>query len=298
MSFSGLGDIFQGRIGQRECLAFLLSLKAPESARMYVYERHKQVFGRPNSYEKLVKRWQEYPYATESRNIRPVLANDLENLEFTKNLGETLAFDISRFTDFIDGYVRVAEDIKPVMLHYAINYLLDFFSRTYLKYGQSTSHGVKITPKVGQETVLQTRARILENGIFPRAVDAFYAVDQSSLFSSDDVLGIGHYFNVSGETTPTRLKLKCCDKSSVTLNELLIMYRYFNSIKHDLVTVANKILAGYLVLFLVSSLSRYRAEDWFVLRQDRDLSNRIELLNHDFVSQWIPELLLHRSPVS
>ena len=44
-------------------------------------------------------------------------------------------------------------------------------------------------------------------------------------------------------------------------------------------------------------MSRYRAEDWFMLCQDRDLSNRIELLNHDFISKWIPELLLQTSLV-
>jgi hypothetical protein len=297
MSFSGLSDLFEGRVGSRECLVFLLSLKAPESAREYLYDSHKRVFPYADSYKNASKRWQEYPCSA-IKNVKPVLDSDMANLEFTKKIAEKLSFDISRFTDFIDGYARVAEDIKPVMLHYAMNYLLDFFSRTYLKYGQSMSHGVKMMQQEGKETLLEAKVKILENGIFPRAVDAFYATRQSSLFSNDDIAGIGYYTNAWGETTPARIpKLECCKEPQVTLGELLTYYRTLNSFEHVHITIANKILTGYLILFLVSSISRYRAKDWFMLRQDRDMSNRIELLNYDFVSAWIPELLLQTSLV-
>lgn len=297
MSFSGLSDLFEGRVGSRDCLASLLSLKAPENAREYLYNRHKRVFPRVDSYKDAAKRWQQYPFGA-MKNVRPILDSDIADLEFTKKIAEKLSFDISRFTDFLDGYARVAEDIKPVMLHYAVIYLLDFFSRTYLKYGQNLSHGVKMMPREGKETVLETKVKILDVGVFPRAVDAFYATRQSSLFSNDDITGIGYNFSALIEpANPPRIpKLKYCEKPQVTLGRLLTVYRTLNGLKAE-VTMANKILTGYLILFLVSSISRYKAKDWFAVRQDRDLSNRIELLNFIFVSEWIPELFLQMSLV-
>jgi len=297
VSFSGLSDLFEGRVGSRECLAFLLSLKAPENAKEYLLERHKRVFRYVDSYEKIIERWQSYPSISAARNIRPVLDSDLLNPEFTNKLAEKLSFDISRFTDFIEGYGKVAEDIKPVMLHYAVIYLLDFFSRTWLKHGQNMSHGVKMIQQGELQSVLDAKVKILENGIFPRAVDAFFVVYQSSLFSNDDKDGIGYLVDpFSGGTNPEGFpKLQCYKTPQVKFSELLDLYKKLGSFQHIRITVANKILTGYLILFSTSFISRYKAKDWFTICRDRDLINRIELLNHDFVSDWIPELLLHQS---
>lgn len=44
------------------------------------------------------------------------------------------------------GYTMVHDDIKPVMLHYSMIYLLDFYARTWLKYGRNWGHGIKQIP--------------------------------------------------------------------------------------------------------------------------------------------------------
>jgi hypothetical protein len=297
MSFSGLSNLFEGK-GSRRNLAFLLSLKSPESAKGYLLEIHKRVFPNADSYERIAKRWQSYPSASIARSVKPVLESDLANPEFTNKLAEKLSFDISRFTDFIEGYARVAEDIKPVMLHYAMIYLLDFYSRTWLRHGQNMSHGVKMIPQEGRQTVLDAKVKLLENGIFPRAVDAFFVTYQSSLFSNDDNDGVGYYVNPLGGTMPERFpKLQYCKTPQVKLGELLDFYKRLGHLEQERVhtTVANKILTGYLILFSTSFISRYKAKDWFRIREDRNLGNRIELLNHDFVSDWIPELILQTS---
>jgi len=299
MSFSGLSDLFEGRVGSRECLRFLLSLKAPENAQEYLLKRHKKVFCNVDSYKDIAKRWTDCPYTTTIRNVRPIMDSDLSHPDFTKKLAEKLSFDISRFTDFIEGYAKVGEDIRPVMLHYAVIYLLDFYSRTWLKYGQNMSHGVKMMPKEEGQTVLDAKVKILENGIFPRAVDAFFVTYQSSLFSNDDDHGIGYLWDpvMDGTTTiPKRFpKFQYCKTPQIKFGELLDLYKKLGSLEHIQITVANKILAGYLILFSTSFISRYKAKDWFTICKDRDLITKIELLNHDFISDWIPELLLQMS---
>jgi len=296
MSFSGLSDLFQGQDEPRKHLASLLTLKAPENAKKYLIERHRAVFFYVNAYGTMLKRWQSYPSISAS-NVEPVLESDLSDPAFVTELAEKLSFDISRFIDFIEGYAGVAEDIKPVMLHYAMIYLLDFFSRTWLKYGQNMSHGIQMMPQGGRQSILNIKVKILENGIFPRVVDAFYLMYQPSLFSNDDDQGIGYLVNIeSGGTTPPELKkLPYCNKPQIRLSELLDLYGKLTSFEHIHITAANKILTGYLILFLMSSISRYKAKEWFAIRNDRNLNSRIELLNHDFVSEWIPELLLQKS---
>jgi len=244
----------------------------------------------------MAEKWKSYPTASVAMNVKPVLDNDLSNPEFTGKLAEKLSFDISRFTDYIEGYARVAENIKPVMLHYAMIYLLDFFSRTWLKYGQNMSHGVKMIQQKEEQTVLDARVKILEKGIFPRAVEAFFVMNQSSLFSNDDNDGISHWITADGTTYPERfLKLRCSKTPQAKFGDLLDLYKKMRSIEGKYITVANKILTGYLLLFSASSISRYNAKDWFTIQNDRNLSNRIELLNYDFISDWIPELLLQTS---
>lgn len=297
MSFSGLSDLFEGRIDSRKLLASLLSLKAPESAEQYLLERHQSVFPHADSYKEMAETWERYSLVSATANVKPVMHTDLSNPEFTHKLAEKLSFDIARFTDFIDGYAKVAEDIRPVMLHYAVIYLLDFFSRTWLKHGRNMSHGVRMIQQEGQQSVLDAWLKISKRGIFPRAVDAFFVTRQSSLFSNDDHSGVG-YLQIPFEdrTIPKRLpKLPWCKEPKVKLGELLDIYKTMRNVEGAHVTAANNILTGDLILFSASFISRYKAEDWFKIREDRNLRNRIELLNHDFVSEWIPELILQMS---
>jgi hypothetical protein len=271
-------------------------LKAPENAKEYLIERHKRVFSRVDSYRKIMERWQAYP-SISAANIKPILEKDLSDLKFISRLAEKLSFDISRFTDFLEAYAKVTEDIKPVMLHYATIYLLDFFSRTWLKYGQFMSHGTRMIPQEKAQNVLDIKVKILENGIFPRAVDAFFLMYQPCLFSNDERHGVRYVHNITaGGTTPQRFKkMQYSNKPQIKFRKLLEIYKELMQYENVSITASNKILTGYLILFLISSISRYRAKDWFAIRNNRNLNNRIELLSHDFVSEWIPELVLQLS---
>jgi len=54
---------------------------------------------------------------------------------------------------------------------------------------------------------------------------------------------------------------------------------------------SNPILVSYAILFIISSMSRYRAENWFKIRENKDLKNKFDLLQYDFLYRWTHEVL-------
>lgn len=179
-------------------------------------------------------------------------------------------------------------DIKPIMLHYSIIYLLDFFSRTWLKYGRNPGHGIKkLRAQAGEYfTTIQ------KSGIFPRAVDAFYFLNQSSLFSVDDDDGIPYQHNFELEVPFEKIeKMKYSECPEINLTHLIDVYERISKI-NKFVSKSNPILVGYVILFIISSISRYRAEDWFKIREDRNLKNKFDLLQYDFIYKWAHEILM------
>ncbi len=291
MSFSGLSNLFNGRAGATECVAMLLSLKSPKNAKTYLIEKHKEINCYVDSYERILDRWKVSP-SIKFNNVKPVLFSDLQKSHITSRIADNMSFDISRFIDFIEGYAKVADDVKPVMLHYSTMYLLDFFSRTWLKCEPSAGHGLKMIDNGPRTNPEQIKIQILKKGFFSRVVDSFYIMGQSSLFSNDTEMGTQKYFMITEEKWfPEFEKKGYLSEPKVSLGELLSIY---TTLKTDRVRIAmvNKILTGYLILFLISSISRYKARSWFDIRNNRSLNNKIELVNYDFISMWIPELIL------
>jgi len=286
MSFSALRDIFIGRLGADYCVKAVLFLKSPNNVKEYLTGIHKVTF--PDGDINKNQRWAAYAPVVGTPNVIPIKARDLSNLSFMNKQADKLSFDISRFTEFLSGYAKVDEDIKPIMLHYATIYLFDFFSRTWLKYGQNWGHGIKKLISCSNDFSV----KIEKSGIFPRAIDSFYFVDQSSLFSPDDDDGIGYQLNVNGETVSEMIeKMKYSESPEIRLSHLIDVYEKLDKIVGS-VSKSNLILVGYVILFIVSSISRYRAEDWFKIRENRNLKNKFDLVQYDFLYEWIPEILM------
>jgi hypothetical protein len=293
MSFSGLSNLFNGRVGATNCLAMLLSLKSPKNAKKYLIQKHREINCYASSYKDILTRWKSCPSSANS-NIKPILDTDLEKSQVTNKIAETMSFDISRFIDFIEGYARVSNDIKPVMLHYSTMYLLDFFSRTWLRCEPSTAHGLKVIDDGVKREPQRTKLQILKKGFFPRIVDSFVIMNQHNLFSNDNTSGIQKNFSITKDEWEPELEKKCYSREpKISLGELLNIYELLKT-DMAIITMANKILTGYLILFLISSISRYKAKKWCIITNDRNLSNEIELVNYDFVSKWIPELILQK----
>ena len=283
MSFSGLRDIFIGRLGTDYCVRSVLFLKSPKNVKEYLVGIHKVTF--PDGDESKNKRWHS---VTSTPNVIPISEKDLSNVGFMNKQAHKLSFDISRFIEFLSGYTKVDEDIKPVMLHYAMIYLFDFFSRSWLKYERNWSHGIWKLKKHSNDFSV----RIEKKGIFPRVIDAFYLLHQSNLFSLDDVDGIVYPLIVELEAVSNKIqKMKYSERPEIRLSHLIDIYEKLSQILKSS-SKSNPILVGYAILFITSSISRYRAEDWFKIREDKDLRNKIDLLQYDFLYEWTPEILM------
>jgi hypothetical protein len=290
MSYSGLLELFTGRLNPQECVRVVLSLKSPQRMKKFLIKRHEILFPKGDRYK--IRKWNSYPKIKGTSQIVPVTSKSLLDGDFMTKMANRLSFDISRFTEFLSAYNRVDEDIKPIMFHYALIYIFDFFSRTWLKYGRNQRHGLAIPSDTKRTPVADTEVKIHLNGIFPRAIDAFYIVGQSSLFSSDNKSGISYQRSLKGGTVSKRIqKLKYCDKPKVSISRLIDIYDSLNRIVGD-VKISNQILVGYLIIFALSSICRYRPEQWFSIQEDRDLRSKLEILQSDYLHEWIPEILL------
>jgi hypothetical protein len=98
--------------------------------------------------------------------------------------------------------------------------------------------------------------KIEKQGVFQRAVDAFYFLGQSSLFSSDDDDGIGYIVDALGGGTISEKieKMKYSESPRVKLSHLIAIYRKLRKIVGP-VSVSNPILLGYVILFIMSSIA-------------------------------------------
>lgn len=291
LSYSSLIEIFTGRIEPVRCAKYILSLQSPEYVKTYLADKHRVVF--PEGDKIKTEKWNSYPHVKGISNIVPVKNTDLEDNVFLTTHADRLSSDISRFTQFFSAFTKADDDIKPIMLHYALIYLFDFFSRTWLNYGQNWKHGIRVTQFSQTSSALDTEIKIQVNGVFPRIVDAFYFLNQSSLFSRDDSSGISYTISpLTGKTASKMLeKLKYDSEPKIRLRQLLDTYESLSKIVGSVFT-SNHVLVGYAILFIMSSLCRYRAKEWSSVQNNKDLKNKFDLLQYDFVYQWIPEILL------
>jgi hypothetical protein len=286
MSFSALRDVFIGRSDADYCVRSIIFLKSEVNAKNYLRNVHEVAFTSGDSYKD--ERWGSYP-AVRRQQTTPIKTKDLNDSEFMGKQARRLYFDVSRFVEFLDGYMKADEAIKPIMLHYSMIYLLDFFSRTWLKYGRNPGHGIKLKEEEHEHCV-----EIRDCGIFPRAVDTFYFVGQSSLFSMDDKGGFPNIANLSDEIVFEKIdKMRYSELPKIKFSHLLKIYENLEKrASHDIIWRASPILVGYVILFAISSISRYDAEVWFKMREDRALRNKLDLLQYDFVYDWTPCILM------
>lgn len=282
MSFSTLRDIFAGRVGVDSCVRSVLFLKSPSNVKKYLKNVHLLVF---HGYDdRKNERWKEYPC---SQNVAPILEKDFSDPVFMDKYALKLSFDIARFMEFLEGYTKADFNIKPIMLHYSMIYLMDFFSRTWLKYEKNRGHGLKFSED-GKEYIVAVQ----ESGLFPRASDAFYLLSESNLFSADNVGGVGAQENLAGEILFPKIdKRKYIERPKIRLTDLInasenLEGRYLYSPRDS-----NQILIEYAILFATSSISRYNAERWHKMQGETDLRNRLDLVQYNFLYEWIPSIL-------
>jgi len=290
MSHSDLLELFTGQLDAQECVRYVLALKSPQMMKKFLIRRHEILF--PEGDRKKNQKWGRYSRNQATSQLRPLTSEDLSDADFLIKIANKLSFDISRFTEFLSGYNTVDEDIKPIMFHYALIYIFDFFSRTWLKYGHNPHHALSIIPNIEKTTEAGIEVKVHSNGVFPRAVDAFYLLGQSSLLSCDDETGISYQPDLNGNVIPKRIqKQRYSDEPRLNLSNLIGIYDNLNRV-YGYVKISNQILVGYMIVFVMSSVCRYLPEQWFNIQEDRDLKSKLEILQSDYLHQWIPEILL------
>lgn len=266
----------------------ILHLKSPNTAQKYLAAIHRTTFIDGDLSKN--KKWDSYPPPPVRRDkhnnqqkVMPIRKEDLTNPKFMKKRAIKLSFDISRFTEFLTGYTKVDDDIKPIMLHYSMIYLLDFFSRTWLEYDNS-GHGMSFPHN---EVVIR------DSGIFQRAVDTFYFLGRSNIFSLDEEIGVEYPYSPINPIEKIG-KMKYSGEPKIPLYSLIGVYRQLSTMKNkgDERVLPNQILVGYAILFAISSKSRYRAKDWFKPLKDRELKTFNDDLQYDFLYEHIPYFLM------
>ena len=288
MGFSALRDILSGVFGADQCVKSVLSLMSPENVGKYLVDIHEIMFPKGNSAKE--QKWLACRTFENVPEVFPIMEMDLSDPKFMRNHSRRLSFDVSRFIEFLNGYNRVDDDLKPIMLHYSMIYLLDFFSRTWLKYTRNKGHCITMM-MLTSENIYEQRVKIEKSGVFPRAVDAFYFLNQSSIFSVDDDDGISLQHQKLEVPIEKIEKKRYAQSPQIALGYLIDTYERVCKMG-ELVKKSNPILLGYLILFIESSLSRYRAEDWFKIRENRDLESKFNLVQYDALYHWTHEILM------
>jgi hypothetical protein len=302
MSFSELRDILGARENVNQCVRAIFALKSPQNVADYLVNIQRKAFYFAYDYgpreDKTIdkykkEKWAQYNFPQKGMQLGPLTSEILLDTEELSSISEKLSFNISRFTEFLSCYNKIEADIKPIMLHYAMIYLFDFFSRTWLRYRANNGHGITYSETQGT-SVNDMEIRLGTTGIFPRAVDAFYFLNEQSVFSLDNAKGngLGNDFTLQNPAFKPMAKTKYYEKPTIKFGQLLENYERMKILRENMQCgKGNPILTGYAILFLVSSVCRYKPREWFKILTDRDLSTKLELLQHDFIYSWIPELL-------
>ena len=281
--FSALRDIFAGRLGTDNCVRSLIFLRSPSNTKEYLKCIHRITYADEDISKNEI--WRAYPNISGVQRVEPIRKKDLTSSRFMNKQANKLSFDMSRFSEFLIGYTKVDDNIKPIMLHYSMIYLFDFFSRTWLKYEDNWGHGMSFRHE---------NIQIEKKGIFQRAIDAFYFLGIPSIFSLDNDSGIINQYNLKEELIFKEIgKMKYSDKPNIPLNYIIDIYKQLRMMRKtagDLI-LSNQILVGYVLLFAISSISRYRAGDWFKLLKDIEFRNLNDLLHYDFLYEWTPSIL-------
>lgn len=252
-------------------------------------------------YIKLINEFYDYQLKNHTLNKIDVLKpKDYYN----DKIGLKLAFDISRFIEFLNAYEIIDKSIKPVVLHYSIIYLFDFISSCFIKYSTSNrGHGLTFN---GNENSIVLR----KFGIFPRIIDSLHLIGYPSIFSNtnDQTLensGIEYHIpNVDSDYNDLinniNLILKgrygYFNEPKIELRQIIDIYNKLYSlyqINNHYVKKSNFIFIDYLFLFAASSISRYRAEDWHKIQTDKNsvVRHHFEIAQFNFIYKWIPYLI-------
>lgn len=227
--------------------------------------------------------------------------------------GKELSFNIRRFVEFYEGFLKVNDSIKPVMLYYGMQYLFSSISRSFLKFDNiAPHHGITVQKGSLKEGNPET-ITIKEHGHFSRTVDTFYILDAASnIFSLDEETGISYHetvfsyveddHTIDKNSESIRVfkegfsNLKYSNKPKITMKDLI---RYVNAFEYvtnrpggDQTNKTNLVLLDYLILGITCNASRYHPEIWVEMNKiDSDYKFFMDKSQNRIENEWIPRII-------
>jgi hypothetical protein len=152
---------------------------------------------------------------------------------------------------FKDLASNSSAEVKPILMYYSIEQMMNFFSRCLMKFnGIRTNHGITIHYN---ESIYETKIILEKMGFFARTVDSysilgFNSVFSALLFRSIPYLGCIDYYENSHS-------FAIRNSIEITLKDLIE-----NPLNNDIISAD---LRTIILIYLGSAFARYRPFLWY-----------------------------------
>ena len=220
-------------------------------------------------YEYLVKNYrtrtnrQIYPLTVEYLDDNPQVAE--ENVALLKN-----AIELWR------SAAQTTDSIAPILFHYSWHCFNSFFVYTFFRWEppHSASHGITVSNFTDSTDEIKITVSKDGNGIFQKLVDAWTCLGGSLAFSAYLPIFEGEKIEFQPNQTYFLQKSNCLNLAQLLsfdpVNDYERKYWYtfgkeklvHNPSLSNSMNVPTRILQNYLVLFVASSVARYRPILW------------------------------------
>jgi len=170
--------------------------------------------------------------------------------------------------------IRTSDAILPILYHYSWHCFNSFFLYSFFRWEpqHSGSHGIFINE--WSENVLDIQIKFLEDGIFQRLVDSLTLLGVPLAFSSvipvfegdQLVFDINRHYLPSSSKSLTVKKLLCFEpiqygNELMSHKDKLIYCPHLGNFENS-ITFPNIALKKYIIIFIASSIARYRPVFW------------------------------------
>jgi len=233
--------------------------------RLYSYARlQKQIAQAYEPYSYLLSDYEEKT----NRHVKCITLNYLdENSELTRQNVALLKNALQLWNDANN----TSDEVAPIIYHYSIHCFISFFVYTFFRWEppHAISHGVRISK--WSEYIHDMKIQILTKGLFQRFIDTWTLLGNCIAFSKwipyyDDKIIFkenDHYLLKNSKTMTL--------KELIDFNPREFEKKMYNSFKEKFlqspigsspIMQANNNLKNYLILFIASSIARYRPLIW------------------------------------
>ena len=218
------------------------------------------------------------PFEYLLRNYRKVTMNQIfpitEDYIKEKQVTEENIALLKNSIELWRNAMQTTEAIAPILFHYSWHCFNSFFAYTFFRWKpqHSRSHGIfvsKLTDDIGKIEITIDQ----KNGVFQRVVDTWSCLGVSLVFSGylpmfkdNGIVFVANKIPFLNESTcfnvTQLLNFDACKQERRYWKEFGRENLVFNPSINFYMAVPSRILQNYLILFVASSIARYRPILW------------------------------------